>query len=240
MVLLDNDYDFMLVFQFVAPNWIMPLFNKYTSLEEGTLKSAIMDYAASIEFPLDNIQVMDGSKRSGKSNAFFTGFGKHKKIVLFDTLIEKHDKDELLAILAHEMGHYKLRHIQKMMVIGILQMGVMLYILSWFLSYKGLFDAFYMEKASVYAGMIFFSLLYSPIDFVMGIYFQMISRKHEYEADRFAAKTTGLSNALVDALKKLSVHNLANLTPHPLNVFLNYSHPPVLNRIKKIGGTSAP
>ena len=225
---------FTLLLQFVAPNWIMPLFNKYTPLDEGPLKSAIMDYADSIDFPLENIQVMDGSKRSGKSNAFFTGFGKHKKIVLFDTLIEQHTDQEVLAILAHEMGHFKLRHIQKMMIMGLLQMGIMLYILSWFITYKGLFDAFYMKTPSVYAGLIFFGLLYSPIDFVIGIVFQMISRKHEFDADTFSAKTTGSGKPLIDALKKLSVSNLSNLTPHPLNVFLNYSHPPVLERIKKL------
>ena len=225
---------FMLLLQFVAPNWIMPLFNKYSPLEEGPLKFAITEYAKSIDFPLDNIQVMDGSKRSGKSNAFFTGFGKHKKIVLFDTLIDQHTDQELLAILAHEMGHYKLWHIQKMMVIGILQMGIMLFILSWFLSYQGLFDAFYMDHPSVYAGLLFFGLLYSPIDFVIGIFFQMISRKHEFQADSFAAKTIGSGKPLIDGLKKLSMSNLSNLTPHPLNVFLHYSHPPVLARIKSL------
>ncbi|MBU4317792.1 MAG: M48 family metallopeptidase [Proteobacteria bacterium] len=226
---------FVFILQYAAPNWIMPLFNTYTPLEDGSLKTAIMAYAKSIHFPLNSIQVMDGSKRSGKSNAFFAGFGKNKRIVLFDTLMENHDDEELLAVLAHEMGHYKLNHIQKMLALGILQMGVMLYILSWFISYPALFEAFFMKNQSVYAGIIFFGLLYSPIDFFVGIFFQFLSRRHEYQADRFAVTTTGSGVALEKALKKLSVHNLSNLTPHRLFVFLNYSHPPVLERIIAIG-----
>jgi STE24 endopeptidase len=222
---------FVFILQYAAPDWVMPLFNTYTPLPDGSLKSAIMAYAESIHFPLNGIQVMDGSKRSGKANAFFTGFGKSKRVVLFDTLMEKHTEEELLAILAHEMGHFKLRHIQKMTVLGIVQTGVMFYILSRFLSWPLLFEAFFMEKQSVYAGLIFFVLLVSPMDFFTGMIFQYLSRRNEYQADRFAAITTGKGEALIKALKKLSVHNLANLTPHPLYVFLNHSHPPVLERI---------
>jgi STE24 endopeptidase len=223
---------FVFIMQYAVPAWIMPLFNTFRILEDGNLKSAIMTYAESIHFPVNSIQVMDGSKRSGKSNAFFTGFGKSKRIVLFDTLLEKHTEDELLAILAHEMGHFKLNHIQKMMVLGMVQTGVMFYILSWFLSYPGLFEAFFVDKPSVYAGLIFFGLLYSPMDFLTGLLFQFLSRRNEYQADRFAEQTTGKGEALIKALKKLSVHNLANLTPHPLYVFLKDSHPPVLERIQ--------
>jgi len=229
---------FMVVVQFVAPNWIMPLFNKFDPLEEGELKASIMSYARSINFPLKNIYVMDGSKRSGKSNAFFTGFGKYRRIVLFDTLIDQHTVSELLAILAHEMGHYKMKHIQKMMLVGIAQMGIMFFLLSLCISYPALFEAFYMQQPSVYAGMIFFGMLYSPIDFVVGMLFQIYSRKNEFQADQFAVKTTGDSQALASALKKLSVHNLSNLTPHSLYVFLNYSHPPVLDRVNSIRGRS--
>jgi STE24 endopeptidase len=174
---------------------------------------------------------MDGSKRSSKSNAFFTGFGKSRRIVLFDTLIKQHTVSELVAVLAHEMGHYKKKHIQKGIVIGILQMGFVFFILSLFISHRGLFDAFYMESISVYAGLVFFGMLYSPIDFFLSIFLQISSRKDEYEADRFAAQTTHDSKPLISALKKLSAHNLSNLTPHPFYVFLNYSHPPVLERI---------
>lgn len=226
---------FMIAMQYVAPTWIMPLFNKFTPLEEGELRTAIVAYASSICFPLENVFVMDGSKRSAKSNAFFTGFGKHKRIALFDTLISNHGVPELVAILAHEMGHYKKRHVVWMMLAGIFQSGVMFYLLSLFITSQTLFEAFYMDRPSVYAGLVFFSILYSPVDFFMGLIMQSVSRKNEYSADRFAVETTGNPYAFIDALKKLSVQNLSNLTPHPFYVFLNYSHPPVLQRIKEIG-----
>jgi len=177
---------------------------------------------------------MDGSKRSGKSNAFFTGFGNHKRIVLFDTLIKQHSVSELLAVLAHEMGHYKKRHIFQIMILGIFQTGFMLYLLTFFISYQELFNAFYISQKSVHAGLIFFALLFSPIDFFIGIFMKMLSRRNETVADRFAVETTHDPKSMVEALKKLSVHNLSNLFPHPFYVFLNYSHPPVLQRIKAI------
>jgi STE24 endopeptidase len=225
---------YMLGVQFIAPTWIMPLFNKFSPLADGELKSAILSYAGSIKFPIQNVYVMDGSKRSSKSNAFFTGFGKHRRIVLFDTLIKRHTTGELVAVLAHEMGHYKKKHIIQSLVLGILQMGFMLYLLSIFISYQGLFDAFYMSRTSVYAGLIFFAMLYSPLDFFIGLFMQMRSRRNETAADRFAVETTRDPQSMVDALKKLSVHNLSNLLPHPFYVFLNYSHPPVLQRINAI------
>jgi STE24 endopeptidase len=225
---------YSLVVQFVAPTWIMPLFNKFNPLDEGELKEAILSYAQSINFPLKNIYLMDGSRRSSKSNAFFTGFGKHKRIVLFDTLIKKHTIPELVAVLAHEMGHYKKKHIQQMMLMGVVQPGIMFFLLSMFISYQGLFDAFYMDQQSIYAGLVFFGILYSPIDFFMGLLIQKHSRKNEYEADKFAVKTTGNPQAMITALKKLSVHNLSNLLPHPFYVFLHYTHPPILERIKAI------
>jgi STE24 endopeptidase len=223
---------YMLAVQFIAPTWIMPLFNKFTTLEAGELKSAILEYAKSIKFPVRNVFVIDGSRRSNKSNAFFTGFGKNKMIALFDTLIKRHSVKELVAVLAHEMGHYKKKHILLGMILGILQTGLMLYLLSFFISYQGLFDAFYMDRPSVYAGLIFFAMLFSPLDFFIGMFMQMFSRRNETQADRFAVDTTGDPRAMADALKKLSAHNLTNLTPHPFYVFLNYSHPPVLQRIK--------
>ena len=225
---------YMLVVQFIAPTWIMPLFNKFTPLKEGELKSSILSYANSINFPLENVYQMDGSRRSTKSNAFFTGFGKHKRIVLFDTLIKQHSVNELVAVLAHEMGHYKKKHIRQSLILGILQTGLMLFLLSHFIAYQGLFNAFYMLQQSVYAGMIFFAMLYAPIDFFVGIFMQVLSRKNETAADQFAAETTKDPLSMVDALKKLSVHNLSNLTPHPFYVFLNYSHPPVLKRIESL------
>ena len=177
---------------------------------------------------------MDGSKRSKKSNAFFTGFGKNKRIVLYDTLIKNHTIGELVAVLAHEVGHYKKRHILKNMVISILHMGLVFYLLSLFLTHQGLFDAFYMDQMSVYAGLIFFSMLYTPIEMILSLIMQIFSRKNEFEADRFASETTAKPENMIDALKKLSRDNLSNLTPHPVYVFLNYSHPPVLKRIEAI------
>ena len=225
---------FMLAMQYVAPTWIMPLFNKYTPLGEGPLRESIFSYADRIDFSLNNVFVMDGSRRSAKSNAYFTGFGRHKRIVLFDTLIEKHTVPELVSVLAHEMGHYKKRHILKMTVMGILQMGLLFYLFSLFISYDKLFDAFYVDQPSIYAGLIFFGMLYAPLDFFIGFFTQMQSRKNEYAADRFAAETTMDPTSMIEALKKLSVNNLSNLTPHPFYVLLNYSHPPVLNRIEAL------
>jgi STE24 endopeptidase len=222
---------FMIVVQFIAPTWIMPLFNRFEPLETGELKDAIMAYAGSIGFSLDNIHVMDGSRRSSKSNAFFTGFGRHRRIVLFDTLIARHTTDELVAVLAHEMGHYRMGHMLKMMAMGILQTGVLLYLMSLVIQTPALFEAFYVRQPSVHAGLVFFGLLYSPVDFFLGLAVQAMSRTHEFAADRFAATTTGQARPMVEALKKLSVHNLSNLSPHPLYVFLNYSHPPVRQRI---------
>ncbi len=223
-----------LMIQFIAPRYIMPLFNKFDPLEEGELREKIFDYARSVGFSLQNVFVMDGSKRSSKSNAFFTGFGKNKRIALFDTLIDKHTNDELLTVLAHEIGHFKKKHIIKGMITSIVHSGIVFYLLSVFITHTGLFDAFYMENQSVYAGLIFFGMLYSPIEMILSIFMSKISRKHEYEADRFAVRTTEKAESFITALKKLSVHNLSNLTPHPVYVFLNYSHPPILKRINHV------
>ncbi|MDM8542277.1 M48 family metallopeptidase [Desulfococcaceae bacterium HSG9] len=225
---------FSLIMQYVAPTWIMPIFNKFEPLEQGELKDAILSYAQSIDFSLENVFIMDGSKRSAKSNAFFTGFGKHKRIVLFDTLIKQHTVAELVAVLAHEMGHYKKKHIQMTLILGVLQTGIMFWLMAQFITFQELFDAFYMDKKSVYAGLIFFGMLYSALDFILGFFLQMLSRKNEFQADRFAAQTTGDADSLAEALKKLSVHNLSNLQPHPFYVSLNYSHPPVLERLKAL------
>jgi len=225
---------FQIFLMFIAPVVIMPIFNKFIPLEEGELKQAIEDYARSQEFKLKGIFTMDGSKRSTKTNAFFTGFGRFRRIVLFDTLVEKHTVKELVSILAHEMGHYKKKHILKSICISILSTGLMFGILSLFLKNRGLFAAFKMQEISIYASLLFFGFLYSPIQMVLSIFGNMLSRRHEYDADEYAVKTYNASASMIAALKKLSVENLSNLTPHPLKVFLSYSHPPVLERIRAI------
>jgi len=225
---------FSLVMQFVAPTWIMPLFNKFTPIESGELKEAILNYARSVSFPVKNVFVMDGSKRSSKSNAFFTGFGHNKRIALFDTLIEKHTVPELVAVLAHEIGHHKKKHILQGTIIGVLHTGLLFFLLSVFLGSPGLYEAFYMDQQSIYSGILFFGLLYTPIEMLLSIVIQAVSRKNEYGADHFATETIQEPQRLVDALKKLSAGNLSNLTPHPFYVFLNYSHPPLLQRIRAI------
>ena len=188
-------------------------------------------YARSAKFPLGGIFVVDGSRRSSKANAFFTGFGKHKRIGLFDTLVDQYTVPELVAVVAHEIGHYKKRHVWLQMALSIGHLGAMLWVLSIFLGQEGLFAAFYVSEPSVYAGLLFFSLLFTPVELVLSVLMHVFSRRHEFEADRFAAETTGGGAPLVSALKKLSADNLNNLTPHPLDVFLHYSHPPVLRRI---------
>lgn len=217
--------------QFIAPTWIMPLFNKFTPLEDGELRSTLLAYAEKVNFPLQGIFVIDGSKRSARSNAYFTGFGKNKRIALYDTLINNHSIEELTAVLAHEVGHYKRKHIFQSMALSILQSGVMFFMLSVFLNSKELYSAFYVDTPSVYAGLVFFMMLYSPVSTIIGIGMNVFARKNEYEADDYAAKTTGKPESMIATLKKLSADNLSNLTPHPLYVFLNYSHPTALQRI---------
>jgi STE24 endopeptidase len=222
---------FVLVLQFVAPTWIFPLFNRFEPLEDGELKAAILAYAGRVGFPLEDLFVIDGSRRSSKGNAFFTGFGKTKRVALFDTLIEKHEVPELVAVVAHEIGHFKKKHITKGIVLSILHLGALFWLLSLFLTQDGLFAAFGIEGRPVYAGLVFFGLLYTPIELVLGLALQALSRKHELEADRFAAETTGEPEQLAIALRRLSALSLSNLTPHPFYVALNHSHPPLVERI---------
>ena len=223
-----------IILMFIAPVVIMPIFNKFIPLEDGELRKAIEAYARSQKFKMKGVFTMDGSKRSTKTNAFFTGFGGFRRIVLYDTLIEKHSVEELVSVLAHEMGHYKKKHILKTIVMSILTTGLMFYVLSLFINNRELFAAFKMQETSIYASLIFFGFLYTPIDMILSIFGSMFSRRHEYEADAYAIKTYAKPEAMILALKKLSTENLANLTPHPLKVFLSYSHPPVIERIRAI------
>ncbi len=224
----------MLAIHYIAPVWIMPLFNRFKPLPQGELREAIIAYARRIGFGLSNIFVMDGSRRSTKSNAFFTGFGRHRRIVLFDTLIERHGADELVAILAHEMGHYKQKHVLKMTAVAVVQTGLIFYVMSFLLNRPELFAAFKVRQPAVYSGLVLFSLLYAPLSGILNLLTLAISRRHEYAADRFAVQTAPAAETMITALKRLSVHNLSNLRPHPFYVFLHYSHPPVLQRIAAI------
>ncbi|NTU67462.1 MAG: M48 family metallopeptidase [Chlorobiaceae bacterium] len=230
---------FSLLLQYVAPSLIMPMFNKFVPLGQGELRESITRYASSVRFPLAGIYVIDGSKRSSKANAFFTGFGRNKRIALFDTLIANHTVEELVAVLAHEIGHFRKKHILTSMVLSMLNLGMVFFLLSLFMGNRQLFDAFFMHETSVYGSLLFFMLLYSPVEFILSILLQMLSRRHEFQADRFAVTTYGGGRALSDALKQLSRSNLSNLTPHPFYVFLNHSHPPVLQRILRIEAEAA-
>ncbi len=213
---------------------IVPLFNKQKPLEEGELRTSIEDFASKSGFKLDNIFVIDGSRRSSKANAYFSGLGPKKRIVLFDTLIKEHTTKELVAVLAHEVGHYKKKHTTKGMILSVLNTGVMLYLLGLFINRPELSAALGGQTASFHLGILAFGLLYSPVSMVLGILGNRLSRKHEYEADAFAAEKYD-AEPLQEALKKLSVNHLSNLRPHPAYVYVHYSHPPLLKRLEHLG-----
>jgi len=226
----------MLFMNFFYTTLFLPIFNKLTPLEDGELKTSIVELAGKVNFPLNKIYVMDASKRSSKSNAFFSGFGKLKSIVLFDTLIEKHSKDELLGILAHEVGHYKKKHTIVNIISGMLVNGIMLYLLTWFLFGDGsseLSKAMGGDRFYYHLNIIAFGILFEPVNMVIGIASNVLSRKHEYEADAYAIAHAD-SEAFQNALKKLSVENLSDLQPHPAHVFVHYSHPTLLQRLEAI------
>ncbi len=209
---------------------IVPLFNKLSPLPDGELRKAIEEYCKKVGFQLDNLFVIDGSKRSTKANAYFSGLGPKKRIVLYDTLINDHSTEELVGILAHEVGHYKKKHTLWSILISIIQSGIMLFILSLFINTPALSYALGVSQPSFHIAIITFGMLYSPLSMLLGIGMNMLSRKNEFEADQYAAETyNGLS--LQTALVKLSVKHLSNLNPHPAYVFVHYSHPPLLERI---------
>jgi STE24 endopeptidase len=221
---------------YAAPALILPLFNKLTPLEDGELRRAIMACAERLRFPLAEISIMDSSRRSTKANAFFTGIGRTKRVVLYDTLVTGHTTDELVAVLAHEIGHYKLRHIVQHIFGAILNIGIFLFLAQWLIHRPGLYAAFGVREPSIYTGLAIFLVLYGPLSRLLGILRAAQSRRHEFAADRFAAENTGSGHALGEALKKLSRTNLGNLSPHPLHVVLYHSHPPVLERVRALEG----
>ena len=212
---------------------IVPLFNKQTPLENGSLRNGISEYAKTVGFNLKNIFVIDGSKRSTKANAYFSGFGSEKRVTLFDTLIKELDEDEIVSVLAHEVGHYKRKHIIFNLIASILLTGLTLYILSLFISNPLLSEALGVSITSFHIGMIAFGLLYSPISEITGLFMNYVSRRFEYQADNYA-KETYKAEPLISGLKKLNKTSLSNLTPHPAYVFMHYSHPTLLERIRNL------
>lgn len=225
-----------LVFQLIVPVWILPLFNTFTPLKEGALRDAITDYAKRVGVALEGLFVIDGSRRSSRANAYVTGFGGSKRIALFDTLVEKQTVPELVAVLAHEVGHDKLRHVPKMLLLSIAHSGLLFFLMQYVLTEPGLFAAFGIAEPSVYAGLVFFGLLFAPVELVAGVALNALSHRHEFEADRFAAETAD-PEAMVSALEKLARDNLVNLTPHPFHVALTSSHPPLPARVAAIRAT---
>lgn len=212
---------------------IVPLFNKQTPLEEGELRNKISEYAKTVGFNLDKIFVIDGSKRSTKANAYFSGFGNEKRVTLYDTLVNDLEHDEIVAVLAHEVGHYKKKHIIYNLVASVALTGLMLYVLSIFISNPLLSNALGVDIQSFHVGLIAFGLLYTPISELTGLLMNHLSRKFEYQADDYAKKTYKAA-PLVSSLKKLSKNSLSNLTPHPAYVFMHYSHPTLLQRVRNL------
>ena len=212
---------------------IVPLFNKQTPLQEGSLRDKIQAFAGKVGFKLDNIYVIDGSKRSTKANAYFTGLGPKKRVVLYDTLIDELTEEEIVAVLAHEVGHYKKRHTLRSMVVSVIQMGVLFWLFSLCVNNVALSEALGGDRAYFQMGLIAFAILYSPVNLILGVGMNVWSRNNEYEADAFAARYYE-GDYLVSGLKKISVKSLSNLTPHPLYEYIYYSHPSLLKRIDAI------
>jgi STE24 endopeptidase len=230
---------FQLLLTWLAPALIMPLFNKFTPMPEGELKQAIEALALRCEFPLSGVFVMDGSKRSTKANAFFTGFGKQKKIALFDTLIDKSTIAELLGVLAHEIGHFRRSHIKQRLAAGVFQSAVIFFLLGLATDPHGsfarlLFDAFGVSQISPHVGLVLFSILLEPVSKAIGVLLNAWSRRHEFEADAYAADATDDATPLASALKKMTSDHLAHPMPAALRVWLDYSHPPLLERLRAL------
>ena len=214
-------------------NLIVPLFNKQTPLEEGSLRSNIEAFAQKVGFLLDNIYVMDGSKRSSKANAYFTGMGPKKRIVLFDTLINDLEDEEIVAVLAHEVGHYKKKHTTTGLILGTIQMAITFYLFSLFVGMDSFAVALGGAEASFHLGLVAFGILYAPISMLVGLGTNAFSRHNEYQADRFAGEEY-MADKMVSALKKIYKNTLSNLTPHPVYVFFHNSHPTLLQRIRAL------
>ena len=225
---------FSIAMTWAAPRFIMPLFLKFKPLEDGPLRQAILDMAVRLKFPVMDVSVVDGSRRSSKANAFFAGFGKNKRIALYDTLIEGHTQEELLAVLAHEIGHQKRGHVPVHLIVGLLEMGLLFGLLHVGLKSKGLFDAFGVAGQPIGMGMMLFSIVYRPLSTLLGLVTNAISRRHEFQADAFARDAVNGPQPLMDALMKLSSDHLSHPMPHPFYVGLHYSHPPLEQRLSAL------
>jgi STE24 endopeptidase len=225
---------FSVVTQWLAPALILPLFNKFEPMPEGELRNSILSYARSVDFPVQNLYVIDGSRRSSKANAYFTGLGRKRRIALFDTLIARYSIAEVVAVLAHEVGHYKRRHVMKGMLLSAAHAGLALFLLDYFIGRPGLYEAFSFAQPSLYAGLVGFALLYTPVEFLLSVLVNRVSRGHEFEADRYAVATAPEPSGLATALQTLSVTSLAHPNPHSFYVALNYSHPPLARRLRAI------
>lgn len=226
----------MILLNMFYADLIVPIFNKLTPLENGELRDKIEAYSKKVGYSLKNIFVIDGSKRSSKANAFFSGLGPRKTIALYDTLIQKHSDEELVSVLAHEVGHYKKKHIFISMILTIFQLGIMCYLFELCMSYDLIANALGSSTMNFHIGIIAFSFLYSPVGLIIGVLMNILSRKNEFEADNYAKETYD-GNSLSLALKKLSVDSLSNLYPHPFYVFIHYSHPPLIQRLSKLNKT---
>lgn len=229
----------IIVIQFVVPAWIMPLFSRFTPLAPGELRDAILAYARTVGFPLADVYVVDGSRRSTKANAFFTGLGRQRRIALYDTLLTALDPGAVVAVVAHEVGHWKRGHVPSGIALGVLHLGALCFLLSLVLGQPALLAAFGIAHASPWAALVVLALLLAPVELVLSILLHAWSRRNEREADRFAVETTADGPALARGLKRLSADSLANLTPHPLTVWLDYSHPPVLERVRALDPAGA-
>lgn len=225
---------FSLVVQWLAPALILPLFNRFTPMPDGPLRDAIVRYAQSVGFPLENVYVIDGSRRSSRANAYFTGIGRKRRIALFDTLIGQHPIDEIVAVLAHEVGHYRLRHVARGLALSAAHTGIALFLLSRLLGQPGLYEALSVAGPSLYAGFVAFGLLFVPIETLLSLVVNMVSRAHEFAADRFALDTAPSPASLSRALKTLSVVNLSHPNPHRFHVVVDYTHPPLSQRLAAI------
>jgi STE24 endopeptidase len=220
--------------QYVVPVWIMPLFNTFRPLETGEVREAVLSYAARTHFPIQSVYVVDGSRRSTKANAYFTGFGRNKRLALYDTLLARHAPDEVLAVVAHEVGHYRLRHVLWGMLAGFAELGLGVLALALLVARPELFGAFYVSNPSVYAGLLLTTLFLGPFAQLVSVPLLALSRHDEYQADAYAVHTAGGPGPMTRALKRLAADSLTHLTPAPLHVWLNFSHPPMAERVRAL------